>query len=75
MPSGVHKCSPSNQTQIIKQAKFTHTPLGKVFEKQMKTIEDQGKKQVEALKDFKPREQTKEIEGKSDNKLSRQKKL
>ena len=40
----------------------------------MKTIEDQGQKQVEALKDLKPRELTKEIEGKSNNKLSIQKK-
>ena len=39
----------------------------------MKTIEDQGQKQVEALKDLKPRELTKEIEGKSNNKLSIQK--
>ena len=31
---------PSNQKQIIEQAKFTYFPLGKVFEKQTKTIED-----------------------------------
>ena len=40
---------PSNQQQIIEQAKFTYSPLGKDFEKQIKTIEDQGKKQVDAL--------------------------
>ena len=40
---------PSNQRQIIEQAKFTYSPLGKAFEKQTKTIEDQGKKQVAAL--------------------------
>ena len=34
----------SNQKQIIKQAKFTYSPLRKAFEKQIKTIEDQGKK-------------------------------
>ena len=34
----------------------------------MQTIEDQGQKQVEALKDLKPKEQTKAIEGKSYNK-------
>ena len=34
---------PSNQQQIIEQAKFTYSPLGKAFEKQIKTIEDQGK--------------------------------
>ena len=33
---------PSNQKQIIEQAKFTYSPLGKAFEKQIKTIEDQG---------------------------------
>ena len=54
---------PSNQKQIIEQAKFTYSPLGKAFEKQIKTIEDQGKKQVEALKDLKPEEQTKSIDG------------
>ena len=41
---------PSNQQQIIEQAKFTYSPLGKGFEKQIKTIEDQGQKQVEALR-------------------------
>ena len=41
---------PSNQQQILEQAKFTYSPLGKVFEKKTKTIEDQGKKQVDALK-------------------------
>ena len=41
---------PSNQQQIIEQAEFTYSPLGKAFEKQTKTIEDQGKKQIDALK-------------------------
>ena len=49
-------------------AKFTYSPLGKAFVKQIKTVEGQGKKQTEALKDLKPKGQTKEIEGKSDNK-------
>ena len=40
---------PSNQQQIIEQARFTYSPLGKTFVKQTKTIEDQGKKQVDAL--------------------------
>ena len=35
---------PSNQQQIIEQAKFTYSPLGKAFEKQIETIENQGKK-------------------------------
>ena len=34
---------PSNQQQIIDQARFTYSPLGKAFEKQIKTIEDQEK--------------------------------
>ena len=42
---------PCNQKQIIEQAKFTYSPLGKSFEKQTKTTEDQGKKQVEAIKE------------------------
>ena len=58
---------PSNQQQIIEQAKFTYSPLGKAFEKQIKTIEDQGKKQVKALEDLKPKEQTKLIEDESNN--------
>ena len=33
---------PSNQQQIIEQAKLTYSPLEKAFEKQTKTIEDQG---------------------------------
>ena len=31
---------PFNQKQTIEQAKFTYSPLGKVFEKQTKTTED-----------------------------------
>ena len=41
---------PSNQQQIMEQAKSTYYRLGKAFEKQAKTIEDQGKKQIDALK-------------------------
>ena len=44
---------PSNQQQIIEQAKFTYSPLRKAFEKQIKTIEDQGEKQIDALKNLK----------------------
>ena len=47
---------PSNQPQIIEQAKFTYSPLGKAFEKQTKSIEDQGKKQIDALVDLKLKE-------------------
>ena len=49
---------PSNQQQIIEQTKFTYSPLGKAFEKQIKTIEDQREKRIKALKDLKPKEQT-----------------
>ena len=41
---------PSNQQQIIQQAKFNYSPLGKALEKQVKTIKDQGEKQFDALK-------------------------
>ena len=41
---------PYNQQQMIEQAKFTYSPLGKAFEKQTKTIEDQGEKQADVLK-------------------------
>ena len=46
----------SNQRQIIEQAKFTYSPLGKAFEKQTKTIGSQGKKQINALVALKPKE-------------------
>ena len=42
---------PSNQQQIIEQAKFTYSPLGKALEKQTKTIKDQEEKQIEAIQD------------------------
>ena len=35
---------PSDQSRIIEQAKCIHSPLGKAFEKQIKIIEDHGKK-------------------------------
>ena len=40
---------PSNQQQIIQQAKFNYSPLGKAIEKRIKTIKDQGEEQVVAL--------------------------
>ena len=45
---------PSNQQQIIEQTKLTYSSLGKAFDRQIKTIEDQGKKQVNALNTLKP---------------------
>ena len=57
---------PSNKQQIIEEAKFEYSPLGKAFEKQVKTIEDPGKKQTEALENLKlkeiMRDKTKPIE-------------
>ena len=47
---------PSNKQEIIEQVKFEYSPLGKAFEKQVKTIEDQGKKQIEALENLKLKE-------------------
>ena len=47
---------PSNQQQTIEQAKFTYSPLGKAFQKQIKIIEDQGQKHVDALKDLKSKQ-------------------
>ena len=42
----------SNQQQTIEQAKFTYSPLEKAFEKQTKTMEDQGEKQIKAVQNF-----------------------
>ena len=33
---------PPHQSRIIEQEKFTYSPLGKTFEKQTKTIEEQN---------------------------------
>ena len=45
---------PSNQQQVIQQAKFNYSPLGKALIKQRRTIKDQGEKQVVALESLKP---------------------
>ena len=42
-----------NQKQIIEQAKYAYSLLGKTFEKQIKTIEDQRKKTSWSFKYFK----------------------
>ena len=52
---------PANQQQIIEQAKFTYSPLGAAFEKQIKTIDDHGIKQFKTLEKLKSKEQTKAI--------------
>ena len=51
---------PSNQ-QLIKQAKFTYSPLGEAFEKQIKIIKDKGQKEIDALENLKAKKQTKAI--------------
>ena len=40
---------PFNQRQILEQGKFTYSPLEKAFEKQSKSIEEQGKKEIDAI--------------------------
>ena len=52
---------PSNQQQIIEQAKFTYSPLGKTFEKQIQTVEDQEEKQIDNLKDLKRKNKQKQL--------------
>ena len=41
---------------MIEQTKSTYSALGKAFEKQTKTIKDQGEKQADALEALKPKE-------------------
>ena len=45
---------PSNQQQIIEQAKFTYSHLGKAFEKQTRAIKDQRDKQIKAIQHKRP---------------------
>ena len=54
-----------DQRRAIEQAKFAYSPLGKAFEKRTKTIEKQGRKQVEALEVLDPEKNQKQksIEG------------
>ena len=37
-----NKILPPDQSRVLEQAKFTYSPLGKVFEKEIKTNKDQG---------------------------------
>ena len=41
-----------DQSIIIEQARFRDYPLGKAFEKQIKTMKDQVKKQIKVLEDY-----------------------
>ena len=36
---------------LIKQAKFTYSPLDKAFEEQITTIKDQGERQLKVLEE------------------------
>ena len=45
---------PADQTRAIEQTKFKYIHLGKAFEKQIKAIEDQGRKKVKTLKLLNP---------------------
>ena len=56
---------PSNKIQIIEQARFTYSPSGKAFEKQIGAIEDQGQKKFDVLENLRPKEQIKAITYKS----------
>ena len=40
------KILPPNQRRLIEKAKFAYCPLGKAFEKQTKTIEEQRKNKL-----------------------------
>ena len=42
------------QQQIINLANLTYSPLVKAFEKQTKTIKEQGEKQIKAIQDKRP---------------------
>ena len=66
---------PSNKQQIIEQAKFTYSPLGKAFEKQTKTIEDQGEKQIKAIQDNKQLQLTNDYDYKDKLLISREIKI
>ena len=60
---------PSNQQKIIEQDKFTYSPLGKAFEKQTKTIKDQGEKKTKTIEDQgeKPIKTIEKYNNKADN--------
>ena len=45
-----------DQSRMIEQVKCTYFSLGKALEKQIKTIEDQGRKQLDAIRNKKERQ-------------------
>ena len=46
---------------MVERAKFTYSAVERVFKKQTKTIEDQGRKPAEALQTFNPKQQLKSV--------------
>ena len=48
-PRGEEILLSKKKKKILEQANFTYSPLGKAFQKQRKTIEEQGKKQINAI--------------------------
>ena len=48
------KILPSTQQQIFEQTNFTYSPLRKAFQEQIKTIKEQGEKQIKAIQDKRP---------------------
>ena len=39
---------PPNKIRVLEHAKFSYSPWGKAFEKQIKTVSDQGRKQLKS---------------------------
>ena len=52
----------SNLQQILEQTRFTYSLLGKAFQEQIKTIKEQGEKQVKAIQDKEFNKSIKELE-------------
>ena len=46
---------------MVERAKFTYSAVERLFKKQTKTIEDQGRKPAEALQTFNPKQQLKSV--------------
>ena len=46
---------------MAERAKFTYSAVERLFKKQTKTIEDQGRKPAEALQTFNPKQQLKSV--------------
>ena len=44
---------PSDSSRVMEQTKFTYCPLGEAIEKQIKTVENHGEKQIKAINDNK----------------------